>query len=306
VAKFKKMEIASEIRRLKKEQNCVIFAHNYQPREIFEIADEIGDSFELARAATNISAEKVIFAGVKFMAEMVKILDPAKRVFLPDLNSTCPMAAMFNRTKFEKLKSENPRAAVVGYVNTTAETKTFCDACATSANAVRVCEKLSADEIIFLPDENLAKFVQSKIPRKKIIPFPGFCPIHCKFDFQNFSAKIAENPNAPVLIHPEMPPEFWKFATEILSTGGILKFVKNSSAPIFLIGTEDRMCERLKLEFPTKKFIPLLNSVCDGMAANSPEKILSVLQTGKNEIVLPEEILIAAKAPLKKMLELSR
>ena len=238
------------------------------------------------------------------MAETVKILSPKKRVFLPNKKALCPMAAMIDLPKLQKLKIEKPRAKVIAYVNTTAETKVLIDVCVTSANAVKICEKID-DEIIFLPDQNLGEFIREKLPHKKITILKGFCEVHQNFNEEKFHQKIASNRDAKVLLHPEVPRKFDRFADEVLSTGGMLKFVAKSHAKKFLIGTENSMCERLKMEFPDREFIPLLDRFCAGMQKTNLQNIYETLRDESGEISLDKKTISTARKSLQKMLEFS-
>ena len=296
-------DIIKEIKALKKEKKAFIFAHNYQVKEIFSIADFIGDSLELAKKAQEVTADIIIFAGVRFMAETAKILNPQKKVLLPDLNATCPMAAMIDKKKLQELKDKHPGIPVVCYVNTTAETKAQSDVCVTSSNAVEICRRLESNKIIFIPDQNLAGFIQLKLPHKKIIPFKGFCHVHANADKKYFQKIIQKHPQAKILIHPETPAKFYDFADHILSTGGMYNFIKNSNDKKFLIGTENGMCDRLKMDFPQKTFIPLLNQNCPDMKKITLEKILHTLKNETNEIKIEKNIFNLAQNSLQKMIE---
>jgi len=289
---------------LKKEKNAIILAHNYQTEEIFEVADYIGDSLELAQKATESKADIIILAGVNFMAESAKLLNPKKRVFIPSLSAVCPMAAMVNPQKLGKLKEKYPLATVVGYINTTAETKAMCDVCVTSANAVKICNTIKNDEIIFLPDKHLAEFVQDKLPKKKIIPFEGYCRVHAKASDIKFKKARKKYPKAKLLLHPETPKEFWKYADEILGTGGMIKYIAKSKNKTFLIGTEEAMCNRLRRDFPKKEFIPLLTR-CRGMNAITLENILDSLKKEQYEINIPDDLFDLARNPLERMMKMS-
>ena len=297
-------DIINKIRIKKKNQDFAVLAHNYVNAEIFKIADAIGDSLELAKISQNIPQKKIIFAGVKFMAQTAKLLNLTKKIFLPSLDSSCEMANMVDIKILKNLQKKNPKAATVGYINTTAETKVFCDICCTSANAVEICKQIPEKEIIFLPDKNLGSFVAEKIPNKKIILFPGFCQTHCCFSADNFFKKIEKNPKAEILIHPETPKKIRKFANAILGTGEMKKIIKKSKKNIFLIGTDPGMIGALQFEFPEKKFIPLFDFYCSGMKKNSLLKILKILENEKNEIKIPEKIFNSAKLPVEKMMRI--
>jgi quinolinate synthase len=297
------MDLITKIKELKKTKNAIILAHNYQIPAIFEVADSIGDSYELAKKAQETAAAIIVFAGVRFMAETAKILNPDKKVLLPDLNAGCPMADMVDREKLQDLKDQHPEAKVVCYVNTTADTKTLCDVCVTSANAVKIVRALKTPEIIFAPDQHLAEYVQIEAPEIKIIPFTGYCPIHAAASETVFEQAVANHPEAKVLIHPETPQRFHQYADAILGTGGMIKYVANSNSNTFLVATEKGMSARLKREFPTKKFIPILD-ICPDMKQISLENIHQALTEERYEITLPSEVMTKAKKPLEKMMEL--
>ncbi len=300
-----KKELIKEIKRLKKEKKAIILAHNYQEPSVFEVADYLGDSFELAKIAQKTDAKIIIFAGVKFMAESAKLLNPQKKVLIPDINAICPMAGMVNKKELNKLKKKYPEATIVCYINTTTETKAMCDACVTSANAVKICKKLPQKEIIFLPDQHLASYIQAQLPEKTIIPFQGFCEVHAQASEQYFKKAKAKYSQAPLLLHPETPKNFWQYADAILGTGGMINFVKKSSEKTFLIGTEKDMAERLKLSFPDKNFIPLLGE-CVNMKKINLENIYQSLLEEKYEIQISEDIFEKAKRPLEKMIKLAK
>lgn len=300
-----KTDLIEKIQQLKQEKKAIVLAHNYQEPDIFEVADFVGDSFELSVKAQETEAEIIVFAGVSFMAESAKLLNPQKKVLLPDSDALCPMAGMVSEKKLNQLKEKYPESAVVCYINTTAKTKAMCDFCVTSANAVEICRKIPQKEIVFLPDQHLAAYVQSQLSEKKIIPFLGFCPVHAGADEKIFKKAKENYPNSPLLLHPETPEKFYKYADSILGTGGMLKFIKNSSAKTFLIGTEAGMAGRLKKDFPDKEFIPLLGN-CVDMKKITLEKIYQSLLKEQFIIEIPVEIFEKAKAPLEKMIFLSQ
>ncbi len=298
------MQLIEQIRNLKKEKNAIILAHNYQVPEIYEIADFIGDSFELGKKAMETKADIIVFAGVRFMAEMAKLLNPDKKVILPNIQAGCPMADMITPKKIKELQKKHPQASTVCYVNTTAETKALCDITVTSANALEICQKIETEEIIFLPDQHLGNFIQQKLPHKKMIIFDGFCHVHAKFNEKYFKKTIEKNSDAIVIIHPEMPKGFYKFADFILGTGGMVKHIKASSEKRFIIGTENGMCYRLKKDFPDKEFIPVLG-ICVNMKKITLENIKQSLEEEKNEIIINQDIFEKARKPLLRMMEYS-
>ncbi|MBU1992889.1 MAG: quinolinate synthase NadA [Patescibacteria group bacterium] len=297
-------EIIQRILDLKKAKNVTIFAHNYQRPEIYDVADELGDSFDLAQRARELQPERIIFCGVTFMAEMVKILSPESRVFIPSMQAVCPMAAMITREKLLDLKEKHPGAAVMCYVNTTADTKTLCDICCTSANAVDIANKLPADEIIFVPDQNLAAYVQSNT-KKKIIAPEGWCYVHAKITEEKILEAKKNYPDAKAIVHPECKPEVLKRADAVLSTTGMIKYVKESDVDTIIVATEIGMLELLRRHAPNKKFFSI-GGECIQQKKITLENLLECLEKDINEIVLPDDVMAKALAPLEKMLEYGR
>ncbi|NQS99813.1 MAG: quinolinate synthase NadA, partial [Candidatus Omnitrophica bacterium] len=241
-------DLEKNIKRLKKEKNAVILAHNYQRDEIQDIADILGDSLQLARAATKIDADIIEFCGVRFMAESASILNPNKKVILPVKEAGCPLADMINPEKLKALKSQYPDAACVCYVNSAAEVKAESDVACTSSNAIEVVRSLANKRVIFVPDENLGKYVQSQIPEKEIILWKGFCSTHIRLSEEEVILAKKEHPQAEFLAHPECNPEVLKRADQICSTGGMFKYARASKSREFIIGTESGMLYRLKKE----------------------------------------------------------
>lgn len=296
-------ELIQEINALKKEKNAVLLVHNYQVPEIYKVADFIGDSLELARKAAETEADLIVFCGVDFMAETAKILNPEKTVLIPVEEAQCPMAAMATAEEVEKLKAKYPNAAVVSYVNTSAEVKAVSDICCTSSNAVKVVNSLEEKQIIFVPDKNLANYVATKSD-KEIIPWDGHCYVHSKFSAENLKEAKQNHPNTVVVVHPECTKEVIELADAVESTSGMLRFVKESDAEEFIIGTEIGLIERLKLMFPEKKFYSTgIASTCVQMKKNSLEAVLRSLKENIFQVELPEEILVKARKPIERMLE---
>jgi quinolinate synthase len=247
------MRLQDRIFELKRERNAVILAHNYQVPEIQDLADFVGDSLGLAMQATKTTADVIIFCGVDFMAESAKILNPEKKVIHPEPRAKCPMAAMCDIHGLKLLKKDFPRAKVVAYVNTSAECKAEADVCCTSSNAVKVVQSLDSDLVIFVPDENLANYVQRSV-EKDIIPWPGFCPTHEAITVGKLKKLKEEHPAALIVVHPECRPEVIDMADAVRSTEGMLKYAKASDKSEFIIGTEQEMLYRLKKEIPDKRF----------------------------------------------------
>ncbi|MCU0641249.1 MAG: quinolinate synthase NadA [Candidatus Margulisbacteria bacterium] len=301
------MEIIDKISKLKREQNAVILAHNYQRPEVQDIADYVGDSLGLSIAASKTKAKVIIFCGVHFMAETAAIISPDKTVLMPDFNAGCPMADMIDVPELQKLKAEHPGRPVVCYVNSSAAIKAESDICCTSANAINVVKSLAEKEIIFIPDKFLGMFVQSRLPDKKLILFNGYCPTHARILPEHIAKAKAAHPGAPVLVHPECRPETIAAADAALSTEGMVEYVKKSPAPVFLIGTETDMLYRLGKENPGKKFYPVTDlAVCPNMKATTLEKVLWSLEDGKTEVSVPAEIAAKARSAIEKMLMYGR
>ncbi len=298
----RKIAMMDEILALKKGKNAVILAHNYQVPEVQDVADLIGDSLELSRAAARLDAEVIVFCGVDFMAETAAILSPQKRVVLPEKGAWCPMAHMITPEQLREMRSLYPEAAVVAYVNTTAEVKAESDICCTSANGVQVVNSLEQKEIIFVPDRNLAAYVQRHTD-KKIIPWNGYCYVHDQFTPDEVRAARELHPRAEVLVHPECRPAVIDLADHVFSTSGMGRHVHNSSSKEFIIGTEVGMIYRLKKDNPGKEFYPLSEkAVCQNMKKTNLEKVLRALLTLEPRVTVPEEIAAKAKLSIERML----
>jgi len=297
-------EIFEEIQELKKEKNAVILAHNYQIDEVQQIADITGDSLELSRAAAKTDAEIIVFAGVHFMAENAAILNPGKTVLIPDFTAGCPLAEMITAEKLRETKKQYPDAAVVCYVNSSAEVKAEADICCTSSNAVKVVNAIPQDRIIFAPDRNLAHYVSS-FTDKEIIPWKGFCPIHARLTREEVVSAMDEHPKAVFVAHPECSPEVLALADYVCSTSGMFKYARETAIGEIIIGTEKGMLWRLHKENPDKKFyVASTKMVCPNMKKINLEKIRDSLKEMKYEIHVPEDIRQAAYKAIKKMLEL--
>lgn len=258
--------IQNKILDLKKEKNAVILAHSYQAKEIIEIADETGDSFALSLAASKRDCDAFIMCGVHFMAETVKILSPNKRVFLANPDAGCPMAEQMDPVMISQLKEKEPDRAVVAYINTTADLKTVCDVCVTSATAVKIVKKMKNDKILFIPDCNLGSYVKKQVPNKDIKLLQGGCPVHAAITKTELEAAKKARPNALVLVHPECRPEVTDIADYVGSTSGIMKYAMESDADEFIIGTETSITEHLQYACPEKEFYYLSkNLICPNM-----------------------------------------
>jgi quinolinate synthase len=302
------MSLSREMLILKKEKNAVILAHNYQVPEIQDVADFVGDSLELSRQATQTDADIILFCGVDFMAETAKILNPEKKVLVPDKDACCPMAEMLKLDYLKRLKRENPQAEVVMYVNTKAEAKAEADCVCTSANADRIVNLMESDTVIFGPDKNLAYYVQRRTKKKLILAPPtGICITHNLMTTADLMDAKETHPDAVVVVHPECIPEIQEVADAIASTSGILRYCKASKAKEFIIGTENGMLYRLGKENPGKRFYPLSDSaICANMKKNTLEKAYNALKSEKPEVTVPKDIAARAEKAIQRMLELSK
>ena len=299
-------ELVDKIRVLKERHRAIILAHNYQIGEVQDVADLIGDSLELARYAATTEADVIVFCGVHFMAETAKILNPSRKVLVPDLKAGCPMSDMITPEEVDRLRRENPGAVVVTYVNSPAAVKAKSDICCTSANAVRIVSSIPEETpIIFIPDQFLGDYVQRATGRKLIL-FEGFCPTHMRIMASDIDQARQEHPGAFVIAHPECQPDVAKKADVVSSTSRMATAVRENPAQKVVVGTELGMIYRLQKENPGKEFIPACSSCdCANMKVNSLEKILWALEDMGPEIELPEGILKDARRALDRMIELS-
>ena len=299
--------IYDEINQLKEEKNAIILAHNYQPKEIQEIADFLGDSLELCIKAAEIDEKDlVVFCGVDFMAETAYILNPDKKIVIPDLEAECPMAHMLPEEELLKAKKEHPDAGVILYVNSIAEAKQHADTLCTSA--VKVTKSLPHDKILFGPDNNLGMHVQKRID-KEIIPTPkdGHCYVHRLFHVEDIELKREQYPNAIVICHPECNQDVQKASDEVLSTGAMLRFISESKKEEFIIGTEIDMITRINSEVPGKKLYPLLEgAICKTMKLHTLEKVRDALKNEAPEIVVPKKVAEKSLKAVQHMLDASK
>ncbi len=299
-------ELQKEIIRLKKEKDICILAHSYQTREIVEIADFTGDSFQLSVKATETPQKTVIMCGVRFMAETVKLLSPEKTVFLASPIAGCPMAEQMDKTLIEEVKQQYPNYTVVAYINTTTDLKTVCDVCVTSASAVKIVKKLPDKNILFIPDCNLGNYVAQQIPEKNLKLLQGGCPIHARMSAKDVQNARALYPNAKLLVHPECKPEVVAKADFIGSTSAIMNYAKQSEDTEFIIGTEISIAQHLSYECPQKRFYPLSKElICPNMKSTSLTDIYHVLLgNGGEEIILDEDTMAKARVCIDRMIEL--
>jgi quinolinate synthase len=299
------ISITDRIAELKEEKDAVILAHNYQIGEVQDIADFVGDSLQLSIEASKVERSMIVFCGVHFMAETAKILNPGKKVLLPDKNSGCPMADMITAAELKKLKEEHPGAVVICYVNSTAEVKALSDICCTSSNAVRVVESVPPDnDIIFVPDKYLGSYVQS-ITGRKMIFWNGYCPTHVRINAKNIIELKRKHLEAEAVVHPENTPEVIEVADRVESTGGMLRYMKESPKKTFIVGTEIGIIHRLQKENPDKVFIPAMaKAICPNMKLITLEKVMWALEEEKTEIIVPEDIAVKAKSAIDRMIAL--
>jgi quinolinate synthase len=298
-------DLARRIGEMKGEMNAIILAHNYQRAEVQDVADFVGDSLELSREAATTNAEVIVFCGVRFMAETAAILNPQKTVLLPDISAGCPLADMIDEHKLAEWKSIHPRAKVVCYINSSAATKAMSDVCCTSANATKIVQQLEGDEILFVPDENLGRFVSSR-SGKSLILYPGFCPTHLRLTPEMVLAAKETYPGARVMVHPECASGVIELADEALSTSQMLRHAKGSEARAFIVGTEAGIIHRLSLESPSKSFYlasPLL--LCPNMKRITLAKVAESMEKRRYVIEVPEEIRVPAVKALEKMLSVN-
>ncbi len=295
-------ELIEKIKELKKQKNAVILAHNYQRPEIYKVADFIGDSYGLSKKAMETDASIIVFCGVDFMAETAKILNQEKKVLMPVKTACCPMAAMVNAENLRLLKHEHPDAAVVSYVNTTADVKAESDVCCTSRNAIEIVNSLAEKKVIFVPDQHLAAYVATKTD-KEIIPWQGHCYVHQNIDPEMVKKAKEEHPDAEVIVHPECVAEVIKLADCVTSTSGMVYHAKNSSAKKFIVATESGMCERLKQECPDKEFYPV-GGICFNMKSITLQSVYDALEKEQHEVNVAEDIMGKAKKAIDKMMEI--
>lgn len=295
-----------EILRLKKERDICILAHSYQAHEILEIADFVGDSFQLSVKAKNAPQKTVLMCGVRFMAETVKILSPEKRVLLSHPDAGCPMADQFGKEDILRLKEQYPGYAVVAYINTTAELKTVCDVCVTSSSAVEIVKKIENDRILFIPDINLGTFVKEQCPEKEIVTVQGGCPAHARITAAVVEDAKRKHPHALLLVHPECRREVSLLADYVGSTADIMRYAKESDAKEFIIGTENSIAEHLQYECPEKQFYVLSKDlICGNMKLTTLPDVLGCLRgTFGEEILLDNDTVVKAKGCIDEMLRL--
>ncbi|MBQ4479873.1 MAG: quinolinate synthase NadA [Victivallales bacterium] len=299
-------EIIHRIQELKTANNAVILAHNYVRGEVQDIADFVGDSLALSIQAKKVQAPVIVFCGVRFMAETAKILSPDSEVLLPAPDAGCPMADMADPKEVMKYRQDHPETVFVAYVNTTAAVKALVDICCTSANADKVLRTIPADrEVLFLPDQNLGANTAAKLGRKLAL-WPGFCPTHNRIHPDEVRRIKAQYPEAKLIVHPECLPAVVELADAALSTGGMVKYVKESDAKEFIIGTENGILHQLALQNPDKRLIPLEPlPTCPNMKKVTLENLLHALETHETKVEMPKELMDRARLPIERMLEIA-
>ncbi|PLX84052.1 MAG: quinolinate synthase [Desulfuromonas sp.] len=299
-------EIKQEIRRLARERNALLLAHNYQRDEIQELADITGDSLALSMEAARTDREVIVFCGVHFMAESAAILGPDKIVLLPRPDAGCPMADMVTPEGLREMKARYPGAPVVTYVNSTAAVKAESDICCTSSNAVNVVNSLEADEVLLVPDRNLGRYIADRTDKTCHL-WEGYCPTHDRLSVEDVQRALEEHPDALFMAHPECPPPILELAHHICSTSGMYEFARQNPAAKFIVGTEMGILYRLRKESPDKEFIlPTSKLICPNMKLTSLEDVLKSLQTMSPEITVPADVRERAKLTLDRMLAVPR
>lgn len=299
--------LKQEIFRLKQEKNAVILAHYYVPEEVQAIADDIGDSYYLSKAATKTDADIIVFCGVSFMGESAKILNPEKKVLMPDKDADCPMAHMASIERINEVRRLYEDVAVVCYINSTAELKVHSDVCVTSANAEKIVRALPNKNIFFIPDQHLGAHIAKKVPEKNFIFNDGYCPIHHDITREDVMRAKQAHPGVKFLVHPECPAGVVELAEYAGSTSGIIKYATEHDDKEFIIGTELGVLYELKKQNPEKIFYSVNeHQACPGMKLVTLEKVLEVLKEETNEVEISDEIREKANEPLNKMLELAR
>lgn len=300
---LQKKGLIDRILSMKTEKNAVLLVHNYQRPELYDIADHIGDSLGLSKKAARTDSDIIVFCGVNFMAESAAILNPDKCVLSPIKTALCPMAAMIDGKSLREAKEKYPDAAVVCYVNTTAEVKAESDICCTSSNAVAAVNSLPEKRILFIPDRNLAHYV-GRHTTKEIIPWPGFCVVHENISVEQVSAAKRKHPLAKVIAHPECRPEVIDLADNVSSTAGMLKYITQTDAPEFIVCTEMGMVNRLKRENPKKEYFTVCGP-CIQMKKNTLYKTYLSLKEEKYRVEVREDIRARAEKALERMMKIS-
>jgi len=299
------IDLKNKVRDLLKKRKAIMLAHNYQRPEIQDTADLCGDSLELSIKAAQTDAEIIVFCGVHFMAETASIMSPEKTVLLPRMDAGCPMADMVTPEALTKKLKELPPMPVVTYVNSTAEVKALSTICCTSANVVKVVNSLDADEILMVPDKNLAKYAALHT-KKKLHYWDGYCPVHDMLTPEIVLQAKKKHPEAVFMVHPECRPEVLELADAVLSTSGMIRYAGESESKSFIVGTETGILHQLKKANPSKKFYPVSPEMeCSDMKKITLEDVARSLENMEGEVKVPEDIRIPAKEAVRKMIDLS-
>lgn len=307
--------IETEINKLRKEMNAVILAHYYQEDEIQDIADFVGDSLDLARKAAATTADVIVFCGVKFMAEGAKILNPGKKVILPDLKAGCSLEDSCPPKEFAAFKAQHPDHMVVTYINCSAEVKALSDVIVTSTNAESIIRQIpESQKIIFAPDKYLGSYLSKKTGRDMLL-WNGSCMVHERFSEQELVKLRTRHPNAHIIAHPECPGDILKYAHHVGSTSSLLKYTVENPGKEFIVLTEPGIIHQMRAKSPGSIFIEAPGIIggacvscnnCQYMKLNTMEKLLACMKSGRPELILPESLMDAARKPLAKMLEMSK
>ncbi|HCE58411.1 MAG TPA: quinolinate synthase [Prolixibacteraceae bacterium] len=306
------VKLVEEINRLKKEKNAVILSHYYVDGELQDIADYVGDSLGLSQAAAETTADIIVFVGVHFMAETAKIINPSKKVILPDLKAGCSLADSAPADKFAAFKAQYPNHKVISYINCTADLKTLTDVICTSANAVKIVESFPKDQpLIFAPDKNLGNYINS-ITGREMILWDGACMVHEKYSVEKIVDLMDQHPDAEFIAHPECEKPVLLLAKYIGSTTALLGYVQKSASKKFIVATESGILHQMVKACPDKIFIPApsIDSTCgcndcSYMKLNSLQKLYICLKHELPEIILPEDVIQKAQLPIRRMLEIS-
>lgn len=299
-------ELQQEIRRGLRERKAILLAHYYQREEIQDIADFLGDSLALSIEAAKTDAAVIVFAGVHFMAESASILSPEKTVLLPRLDAGCPLADTITAAQLEKAKADNPGAAVVTYVNSSADVKAASDICCTSANAVKIVESLPAEKVLMVPDGNLARYT-ARFTKKEVIPWPGCCPVHHFLSVDDVASVRKKHPGAKLAVHPECTAAVIDLADFVGSTAAIIRYARETDAREIIVGTEKGILHPLRKENPGKTFILASEKlVCETMKSITLEDILMALKEMRHVVKVPENVRAPAYRALSRMLQVSR
>jgi len=303
---FPGLDLVERILEFKKRRNAFILAHNFQSPEIQFVADYVGDALSLAMQAAKVEEPVIVVCGPDFMVENAKILAPNKTILYANELARCPMAAMITPEELKKLKREHLEANVVGYINTSAYTKCEMDICCTSSNAVKVIRSLSAQEIIFVPDQNLGSYVKKFVPEKSLILWPGFCSVHQRIKKEDILELSRAHPGAKILVHPECTPEVVELADAVLSTDGIRKYGADPQIREFIVATEIEVANTLSDSYPDKMFYPIEKASCQTQKKIKLGHVLEALEALGPEVNLSGEVMKLAKLPLERMLEVGR